>query len=241
MKRNRIKIMTIVDRVSIALTIALIAGAGVEGRQFRPPPDASAYRQRVKDVAALLPMTIGNWIATNQEVEQSAVKILHPNVIISRQYRNALTGQDVGFLFVDVQDARDTVGHYPPICYPAQGWSTQVIQPLTWRLPDRSVNLTEYTFVSALFDKDGTLVVDDFFVLPQIGIVPNRDPVIAAARDLSRRFYGVAQVQFVFLGDTTAAQRESAFHELITPAVRLIDTVQTIHSGQANPADGGMQ
>jgi len=242
MSMNKPRIQMIIERLSIFVSIALIAGAGLESRHFRPPPDASAYRQRVKDAAASLPMSIGDWTATNEEVEPSAIQLLHPNVILSREYRNAVTGEAVGFLFVDVQDARDTVGHYPPVCYPAQGWSTQVTAPVTRRLPDRTVTLTEYTFVRGVFDEDAALVVDDFFVLPGLGTAPDRDPVIAAAKDLSRRFYGVAQIQLVFVGESTAQQRQAAFEDLITPARDLIQTVQTIDTGEStSPAKGDLQ
>jgi hypothetical protein len=158
---------------------------------------------------------------------------------MSRQYVNYQISMSVGFLFVDCQDARDTVGHYPPICYPAQGWSLQLRERKDWTLPHMTIHGTEYTFVRGDFDTSGTEVVDDFFVLPAGGTQPDRDAVIKAAADLQRRFYGVAQVQLVFASDCTQEQRARAFAELIGPLEKLIQTVQTIRPGESGSASVG--
>ena len=174
-------------------------------------------------------MTIGDWVGKDVPVDQSAVKLLRPNVIISRQYHNTVTGSTVGFLFVDCSDARDTIGHYPPICYPSQGFSPELTETHDWHLPHMTIHGTEYNFVRSVFDSDGKLWVDDFFVLPGAGTVPDRTPVIAAAADLQRRFYGVAQVQLVFNVQGTGEERDQTFTELFSPLERLFQNVEVIH------------
>jgi hypothetical protein len=144
----------------------------------------------------------------------------------------------VGMLFVDCQDARDTVGHYPPICYPSQGWSLQARDPSDWQLPNMTIHGMEYTFVRGVLDNTSTIVVDDFFVLPGVGTRPERQAVMAAAADLQRRFYGVAQVQLVFVGEYNKDQRRQAFAELIGPLENLIQTVENVGpAGQSVTGD----
>lgn len=231
------------------ISALLLCGAAAESTQFRAPPNTSQYRALVRQTTLSFPATLGDWQGRSVEVEPSAVRLLRPNVMLSRQYYNAKTGQQVGFLFVDCQDARDTIGHFPPICYPAEGWSQQTATVTDWKLPRMTIHGTEYTFVRGIFDSSGTIVVDDFFVLPALGTAPNRDGVIAAARDLQRRFYGVAQVQLVFrMGSAiqwTAEQREKAFTDLIGPMQGLMQTVENIDVKQSRDAsnsdNGAMQ
>jgi hypothetical protein len=220
----------------------LLIGAGVEGRHFRPPPDTSAYRARVIAAAAddQFPLNLGDWRGTAVPEDVAAVKLLHPIVMISRQYhgianddRGNVNDEYVGFLFVDCGDARDTVGHYPPICYPSQGWRLELSTQRDWKLPNRVIHGAEYTFVRGTFDGSGKLTVDNFFILPSEGTVADRTDVITAAGDLQRRFYGVAQVQLVFQGDPSAEEREQAFTELVGPMDHLIQTVEN-----AGPQEG---
>jgi hypothetical protein len=190
------------------------------------------YRDRVGIAKDGVPVNLGDWQGLNTPVEQSAVKLLRPYFIISREYTNYQIPMSVGLLFVDCQDARDTVGHYPPICYPAQGWSLQLQERKDWKLPRMTISGMEYTFVRGDFDSSGTEVVDDFFVLPGAGTAPDREAVMAAAGNLQRRFYGVAQVQLVFSSEYTKEQRERAFSDLIGPLQNLIESVQTIRPTQ---------
>jgi hypothetical protein len=104
-----------------------------------------------------------------------------------------------------------------------------------------TVHLTEYTFVLGVLDTTDNEVVDDFFVIPGAETAPDRDVVISAARDLQRRFYGVAQVQLVFPGDTTLQERQQIFSELIGPVENLIQTVETVEPKQpARAPDSGI-
>jgi hypothetical protein len=233
MGNGRKQCVSWIERLSVVASALLLVGASLDGRHFRPPPDASEYLNRVKAASEVLPPQMGNWMGVAADVPQSAIRLLHPNVMISRSYKNLVTGAVAGFLFVDCQDARDTVGHYPPICYPAAGWSLQVTDPRDWNLPHMVVHGTEYTFAKGDFDGNGNEIVDNFFVLPGVGTMPNRDEVIKAAGDLQRRFYGVAQIQLVFDGDVPEAQREQTFQELIGPLEGLMHTVQTIRPDSA--------
>ena len=226
------------QRLSMLLAAALLCGAGIESRKFRAPPDAADYRARVEKARRAFGLSLGDWQGVDQKVQVEAVKLLRPSFIISRGYRNMRTGEVVSLLVVDCQDARDTISHYPPVCYKGAGWSLEGSDHIDWPLTHMTIHGTEYTFVNGSLGSGETLKVDDFFVIPGMGTAPERDAVIAAARDMQRRFYGVAQIQLVFQGDTSREQRDKVFSELIGPLENLIQTIETIKGGTASNVGG---
>ena len=48
--------------------------------------------------------------------------MLRPNRLIQREYADPVTGESFSVLIVHCGDVRDMMGHYPPICYPSNGW-----------------------------------------------------------------------------------------------------------------------
>jgi hypothetical protein len=232
------------QRLSVLLAAALLSGAGYESRQFRAPPDAGPYRARLEVARREFPLTFGDWQGEDQKVPIEAVKLLRPNFIISRSYRNMKSRQAVSLLVVNCQDARDTISHYPPVCYVGAGYSKEGEEEMDWKLPHMTVHGKEYTFLGGSLDTGGSLIVDDFFVIPGMGTAWNRDSVIAAAKDMQRRFYGVGQIQLVFDGGTTLQQREQVFSEVVGPLENLIQAIETIKGSDASateamPPNGG--
>ena len=59
------------------------------------------------------------------EVPPEAQELLRPNAIFSRRFQRP--GEiGVHVLVVHCSDARDMIGHYPPICYPSSGWVSTI-------------------------------------------------------------------------------------------------------------------
>jgi Protein of unknown function (DUF3485) len=239
MKNNtRHPVSVLSERLAAVLSVLLLCGAAAESWQFRPPPDATGYFNHVKAAADALPLMTGDWIGTTTPVSQGAIDMLHPNVIISRDYRNTATGATVGFLFVECQDARDELGHFPPVCYPAQGWLLQSTASKDWQVGDTTLHGKEYTLSQGEFLNNQTQIVSDFFLMPGIGSEPDMNAVQSAAGDLQRRFYGVAQVQFIFPVEFSEAQRSQAISELIGPMQNLMQSVLTIPKPTSSSAHG---
>ncbi len=105
--------------VPAALLLAVLLGLN---QTHLSPEDAADYHERVSDAAARIPYQVGPWKGKDQEVPPAAIELLRPNVMISRTYVHEVTGQSVSVLVIQCKDARDLLGHYPPVCYPAQGW-----------------------------------------------------------------------------------------------------------------------
>lgn len=92
------------------------------------PADASYYHQRVRDAVDDIPYQIGPWHGKDQEIPLAAVELLRPNVMFSRTYLHQGTGKSFTLLIVHCKDARDLLGHYPPVCYPGQGWRINSVE-----------------------------------------------------------------------------------------------------------------
>jgi hypothetical protein len=217
-----------IQRAAMAASIALLCGAGLDSTHFHAPPDAKAYLHKVKAAVEAIPLNIGPWQGQDGAPSLETVQMLHPNGIIERQYRNIDTQATVSFLFVDYEDARDSLGHYPPVCYPGQGWLMQSAVAKDWKLANMTIHGTEYTFGQDLFDSYGSEIVDDFFILPGATTARDMEAVKDAVANLDRRFYGVAQVQLVFPSAYSRQQREQIFSEILEQMEPVIGAIQDI-------------
>jgi hypothetical protein len=159
-------------------------------------------------------------------VPAAAFSLLQPNLVLARRYRDINTGHSVTLLLVQCMDARDIIGHYPPVCYPGQGWSELESIPRNWAVEDLSITGTQYRFSTSRPGRAATIVVDNFMVLPGGGFCRDMEGVHLAARDRRKRQWGVAQVQLVSDGGMSTAQRQEAFARLVGAARPLIDQIR---------------
>ncbi|HWP40988.1 MAG TPA: hypothetical protein VNL70_08680, partial [Tepidisphaeraceae bacterium] len=137
-----------------------------------PPPDAAAYHARIRAAAQVLPVCVGPWLLTENPEPPGAATLLKPNVIISRQLRRISGGWDASgepdpprtfnLLLVHCRDVRDMLGHYPPICYPAQGWKQQSVQPLDRQVGELTIHASSYVFSSEQLGTPRRIVVENF-------------------------------------------------------------------------------
>jgi hypothetical protein len=205
----------------------VLCAVTLDRRLFRTrPPVAAAYHERLREVAMQIPSHIGDWMGTDTEVPPAAVEMLHPNVIVSRKYLNIRTGESVQFLLVQVQDARDILGHYPPVCYRGQGWTQQSAESLMASVGSLDVKGTRYTFTSTRNSQDSTILVDNFLVLPDGKTCPDMEAVDAAAQDNRLKFFGAAQVQVVYDQAVPPQRRDEVFRTFVGLARGVVDQMQ---------------
>src|SRR2546423_7112207 len=139
------------NRIAVLLSMALLSGMTLEAFSLRRPEDAEPYHARVRKAAEDLPIRIGEWAVLNPndkgDVPKEAVTLLRPNVIFCRKYTNMSSGRTVTFLLVQCGDARDLVGHYPPVCYGNQGWTLRQKVARDWEIDgDLKIFGMEYEF-----------------------------------------------------------------------------------------------
>jgi len=93
------------------------------------PPSRSqevdARHGMIKTVFERVPLRLDDWVGEEAPLTPSAVELLRPNAAISRTYRRLGTPGNYNFSLIHCSDFRDMGGHYPPVCYPAHGWTLE--------------------------------------------------------------------------------------------------------------------
>lgn len=212
------------NTVVSAMALLFLGGAAVDRKvNMVAPEDTAPYQARIRDAYAQLPMRVGNWIGEETPVPQSAVALLHPNVIISRRYTNFVTGRAAGFLLTQCADARDMAGHFPPICYPNQGWILQRSEGRHWNVGDLPIDGMEYHFLRSP-DSPAGIVVRNFMILPDGTIAPDMDSV-RQSTSVRRRFYGAGQVQVICDAGVPPEDQEEIFTSLVKGHLPVITAI----------------
>jgi hypothetical protein len=214
--------------VTGGIASVLIAGVALDWRLFHGGVlGAEQYHQRVQAAAAAMPFRSGDWVSQETPMLPAAQKLLRPNVIISRRYQNLTNGQQAGFLLVQCLDARDLVGHYPPNCYPANGYEKLRQEPVTYVHDSLRLEGTMYTFASQKLAAHRTIQVFDFMILPDGRTAPDMAGVNTIARDRHVRQFGAAQVQIVTDAEMPEADRDGVINVLLEGAHGVIDAIRT--------------
>jgi hypothetical protein len=220
------------------LCAGIIAGIVVEKSTHVKPQDAAPYHAAAAEAINKMGYTIGDpgngiWVGEDTPQPQAAVQLLRPNVILSRRYsdtsssgRGRYGNRVCNVLIVQCGNSRDMVGHYPENCYPAIGEPMVGKTPRDWKIGDRVITGTEYTFER--FSSRGRPVrrcVYSFLVVPGVGIVRDIKGVNKAAENYQRRHFGAAQFQFVMDADLSLEERDRIFATLMGANMDVFDTL----------------
>lgn len=224
------------------LAVALLAGLAYTDAARLRPADAGDYHQRVAAAVDAVPYVVGDWIAHDVPIPTRATEMLKPNALLSRQYLNTRTGQRVSVLLVHTLDARDLIGHYPPECYPAAGWTLDDRYAVDFTTPDGAprpqqapptVEVARYRFHMNDFTRRRHLDVINLMILPTGEFSIGMAGLSGVSGDYRVRHFGAAALQFVFPEQTPRDQAEAVWQALF-PALR--PALNTIASATpANP------
>lgn len=198
--------------VAVALFAVLIPLAGP-----RPVDHAAvdAYHSRVRATRSAVPHVIGDWVGRDIAVPQSAIEILHPNVLLNRRYENTRTGETASVLFVQCSDARDLQGHYPPNCYPAHGMIPGTEVAREWHVGAQSIPGVRYRFRRGTAGAETHMVIDNFMVLPTGAFGRDMNDVVQVAKDRKLRHFGAAQVQILTDESMSDERRDDVLREFV--------------------------
>ena len=224
---------------SPVLCLFLLGGIALQQRTRLKPEDAVVQNYHalagaeVKRMPWKIEALDSTWTAVEHKPETAAVRLLRPNVILSRRYvQNTTSGNAMvaELLVVQCRDSRDMTGHYPPICYRnighelVHGERHQAID-----VGGEQVPFTEYHFEKYTHGRAERLYVYNFFVVPGRGAVDDIKGVHEAAEDYERRFFGAAQFQ-VLMQDALAPAdprvREQIFAAMLRSHPTLIATLK---------------
>lgn len=211
--------------VILVLAVLILTGVGVSAALRPQPVDAEPYHEHVREVANRLPLRIGPWVATETELPPAAVKLLRPNIMRALDFYNEETGEEVSLLLVQTKDARDMIGHYPPVCYPSHGWTVNSQQPGDWQVGSHHITGTEYDISYESTSERTDMTIVNFLVMPDGQFMRDMQGVKHAASDYRRHFFGSAQVQVVTPSSMTPQRREEVVRELIGANLELLDAL----------------
>ncbi|MFZ9881483.1 MAG: exosortase-associated EpsI family protein, partial [Phycisphaerales bacterium] len=110
-------------RVSIgALALILLVAAWVLGGRTFAVVAGETRRAEVDRAFSKVPLLLGAWLGTDVPLPAGATEVLHATGTLSRRYVRIGSSTEVTVALVHCGDVRDMLGHYPPACYPSQGW-----------------------------------------------------------------------------------------------------------------------
>ncbi len=218
------------------MSLALLGGIVAEQQTHLKPADVEPYHARCKAAMDAVPYVIGSWTGKDNEVPLAAQKLLKPNAILSRTYldnssEDPYQPRMANLLIVQCRDSRDMIGHYPPICYRAQGMTIDEKDKhqRDWKVGGMTIPGYEYQFTEVWQGQTNHTTVYNFLIVPGRGIVRDMKGVEEAAEDYQQRYYGAAQFQVVFHGlasaDRSRDERDEMFAALIGPNLKLIETL----------------
>lgn len=208
------------------------------------PNKVEPYHASAKAAVEAVPYVVGYWNGRDQEVATAAQELLRPNAILSRSYVEKHPGDSrprdrvASLLIVQCGDARDMLGHYPPICYRTSGMTPILTEQREWTVGGMRIGGTEYQFTQREVGRTVRTTVYNFFVVPDPNAGPGQaqhcikrdmDAVRQASENFQTRAYGAAQFQMVFSGeissDLSRKERDEVFVTLMQPVIPVIRTL----------------
>lgn len=209
------------------ISLVLMAGIWAEWRAFHGPlGDATAYHAMVRAVADHLPYQIGDWMGTDEETPPSAVALLRPNLLLTRTFRNPLTNEHATLMIIQCCDARDMSGHYPPICYPANGWEEREVSARSLEIRETSVPVTVYAFAKESIEAYSAITIYNFFVRPDGSIESGGGGVREAAASPRMKDFGAGQVQVMFDSPMPSKRMDEVFTTLVADAFPVLEAIR---------------
>jgi hypothetical protein len=178
-----------------------------------------------------VPFIIGRWYGEVPEqgrIPREAQKLLKPNAMLNRVY--STSGATVHVVLVHCGDARDMIGHYPPICYPSAGWMPMPDEPNH----DHVLNVSgvafpvrEYGFKGYLHGgREDTIRIFNAFILPDGVVTREIDDVNRQSERLSVAVEGVAQLQIITQARLPVEEAMSAAEEILSGMTELFGALQ---------------
>jgi hypothetical protein len=188
--------------------------------------NADGYHAKVIEASSQLPFAVGGWLGTAQDIPDGAKSLLRPNLTLSRQFSN-VAGEKADFLLVQCRDARDLLGHYPPVCYTAHGFELVSRELRDWDVDGETIHGTIYEFRrTERQDRMSTLKVYDTMVLPNGTTAPDMAGVDRVARQRAQRYYGAAHIQILTDASLAEEKRTEVIGLLLRGAVPVIKAIR---------------
>lgn len=211
-----------------ALCVVILAGLQLEKWFLREArADATEYHRAVAEAAEGFPVQIGPWTRVRAiPMPQAAISLLRPNALKAYLYKHTESGAEARLMVAQCKAIGDIRGHYPPVCYPGNGWSAHESELRKATYQGARIDATAYRFTRDSQASFAEIVVYNVFVLPTGEILSGRSGVGSAAGSRRFRDFGAAQVQVVLTGQTPPEARDQAFEELLNGVHGLVRVIR---------------
>lgn len=234
MNRKRI-ITNQVLQSSPWLTLALLVGLSTAlPNRTVANPQAEQRKAEVAQAMANVPYFAGRWVGEDAEVPREAQKLLRPNAILSRSFQRP-GGPRVHVLVVHCGDARDMIGHYPPVCYPSVGWVSQPRHEAhaLLTIKGQPFPMRQYVY-TRLIDggREIGIRVLNAFILPDGTVTRDIEAIDRQSDRLGLTVQGVAQVQVIAASAVPADEALQAADEILNAMTELLDALRVGRGGE---------
>ncbi|MGD1916829.1 MAG: exosortase-associated EpsI family protein [Phycisphaerales bacterium] len=225
--------------VAAPLTAVVLAGmAAYSLASIRPGGASDAYFRQVSQAIDALPMQIEGYIGRDRPPLPAAIEMLRPNRLVQREYADPVTGESFSVLIVHCGDVRDMMGHYPPICYPSNGWEmdgTEAEEIV--RTEGSPIPITRYRVSRGDESMRLSKVIANTFVVPRADSPLGRDDraLDSVTRTRWSSGLGAAQVQIITDSSMDAATRERIERSV---ADRLAGLIRAVANSEGVPEQG---
>lgn len=221
--------------IPFALISLVVIGA------FRSTPgeseEALSYHEEVRELVESIPIDFGDWVGERVELPASATSLLNPNALLALRYVQSDRSVSVTLMVVQCRDARDMAGHFPPRCYPANGWLTRDGEmPGSIQVDGNELAVYQFHRIAGRNERD--ITVYNLFALPTGVTSVSMKDVYRISADYQYRYYGAAQIQIVIDGTVDQEDHEWILEEMYAVVHASVDRVRAAKNELA-PAEGG--
>jgi len=197
------------------------------------------YQDQVAKLINAMPLDVDGWVGQTVPLPQSAISLLRPNALVARRYYNEETGLSATLMVVQCNDTRDMAGHYPPRCYPANGWMVPVENPVrNYTVDDQEFRVYEFHRLAGKVER--AITVYSLFALPNGELTTSMTEVRKLSADYRYRQYGAAQLQVVIDGSVPIEEHPRILDEMYRiaePAIKAVlksQAEQSRNEGEAS-------
>lgn len=212
--------------------LVLLAGVSAEAWTRPGPLDARDFHARIRQTVAELPLQWGPWQGVDVALPSDVVSLLNANALCSRMYTDHDTGASMWLLLEQCPDARQMTGHFPTLCFAANGWTLAGQNDGEFRETGQTIPYREYLFSRPGENGPTSVAVIHFIVLHDARFGRELSTIRDAAADLTRRSYGAAQVELTFPASMPPDERLAAarsFYQAHAPLLAVLAAPSTRH------------
>jgi hypothetical protein len=203
------------EMAAVVVFLSCVGAVAQHTRSLKPVTGTTAYHEHLARTIESAPREIREWVGVDVPIPVQAQNLLRPTAFLSRQYVNRATGESCVVTIVHCGDARDMLDHYPPNCYPGQGWILQRAKPAEFKLSVGTVQATNYEFARGRFGVSTLAAVTNAMILPNGTTDREMAGVERAMSTPALRNLGVAQVQVFFDQAIPEARRQAIAGEML--------------------------